>query len=142
MSDNILSKDKGDATAPIELDLNALYHPPKAPLTALSLFSTLAPLFGFGWQALTLDRESHLRAELRRRIRKERTDLANLTLTLQLAALLECHWLRIHLPAPVPADLLAQLRRRLPAWQLAGEERVLSAQRVVSSSPASTQKEP
>lgn len=142
MSDNILSRDKGDATALIELDLNALYHPPKAPLTALSLFGALAPLFGFGWQALTQDRESHLRAELRRRIRKERTDLANLTLTLQLAALLECHRLRIHLPAPVPADLLAQLRRRLPGWQLAGEERVLSAQWVGASSSAPAQQAP
>lgn len=53
MSNNILSGNRELHLAPIELDLNTLYHPPKQPLTALGVVSAFIPLFGYGWQAMT-----------------------------------------------------------------------------------------
>ncbi|MFR9718528.1 hypothetical protein ACL00X_04140 [Aeromonas diversa] len=127
MTKNILSRDEGALTTVVELDLNALYHPAKARLTASGIFSAMAPLFGFGWAALTQDPESRLREELRRRIRKERTDLANLTLILQLAALCDCHHLRISLPMEPDAALCEGLSTRLPHWRLTVDHKGLTA---------------
>lgn len=135
MTKNILSRDTGSLTTPVELNLNELYHPPKATLTAAGIFSAMAPLFGFGWAALTQDPESRLRAEIRRRIRKERTDLANLTLILQLAALCDCHHLCITLPMKPDEALCQGLSTRLPQWQISVEERVLVARNQPPASP-------
>ena len=78
MSNNILSGNRELHLTPIELDLNALYHPPKQPLTALGVVSAFIPLFGYGWQAMTQDPETHFRHELGKRINKHKTDEANL----------------------------------------------------------------
>ena len=78
MSNTILSGSREPHQSPILLDLNALYHPPKQPLTALGIVSALVPLFGYGWQAMTQDPETHFRQELGKRINKRKTDEANL----------------------------------------------------------------
>ncbi|MDM5122248.1 hypothetical protein [Aeromonas rivipollensis] len=130
MSNNILSGSRELHLTPILLDLNALYHPPKRPLTALGIVSTLIPLFGYGWQAMTQDPETHFRHELAKRINKRKTDEANLTLILQLAAMLDCHCLHITLPYALGEEQLATLARRLPRWQL-----TLSGQLLVAELP-------
>ncbi len=48
MSNTILSGSREPHQSPILLDLNALYHPPKRPLTALGIVSAFIPLFGYG----------------------------------------------------------------------------------------------
>ena len=83
---------------PVLLDLNALYHPPKQPMTALGIVSALVPLFGFGWQAMTQDPETQLRHEIRKRVNKHKTDEANLILILQLAAMFDCPEIEVALP--------------------------------------------
>ncbi|MEV3823317.1 hypothetical protein [Aeromonas dhakensis] len=118
MSNNILSGNRERLLTPIELDLNALYHPPKQPLTALGIVSAFIPLFGYGWQAMTQDPETHFRHELAKRINKHKTDEANLILILQLAGMLDCHCLHIRLPYALGDEQLATLRQRLPRWQL------------------------
>lgn len=118
MSNNILSGNRELHLTPIELDLNALYHPPKQPLTALGIVSAFIPLFGYGWQAMTQDPETHFRHELAKRINKHKTDEANLILILQLACMLDCHCLHIRLPYALGDEQLATLRQRLPRWQL------------------------
>lgn len=118
MSNNILSGNRELQLTPIELDLNALYHPPKQPLTALGIVSAFIPLFGYGWQAMTQDPETHFRHELAKRINKHKTDEANLILILQLAGMLDCHCLHITLPYALGDEQLAPLRQRLPRWQL------------------------
>ena len=128
MSNNILSGSRELHLTPILLDLNALYHPPKRPLTALGIVSALIPLFGYGWQAMTQDPETHFRHELGRRINKHKTDEANLALILQLAAMLDCHCLHITLPYELAESQLATLQRRLPRWQLRLQEHLLVAE--------------
>lgn len=128
MSNTILSGSRERQLAPILLDLNALYHPPKRPLTALGIVSAFIPLFGYGWQAMTQDPETHFRHELGKRINKHKTDEANLVLTLQLAAMLDCHCLHITLPYALGEAQLATLRRRLPRWQLTLSELLLVAE--------------
>ncbi|MGN4963975.1 hypothetical protein [Aeromonas dhakensis] len=118
MSNNILSGNRELHLTPIELDLNALYHPPKQPLTALGIVSAFIPLFGYGWLAMTQDPETHFRHELAKRINKHKTDEANLILILQLAGMLDCHCLQISLPYALGDEQLATLRQRLPRWQL------------------------
>ncbi|WP_324043757.1 hypothetical protein [Aeromonas dhakensis] len=118
MSNNILSGNRELHLTPIELDLNALYHPPKQPLTALGIVSAFIPLFGYGWEAMTQDPETHFRHELAKRINKHKTDEANLILILQLAGMLDCHCLQISLPYALGDEQLATLRQRLPRWQL------------------------
>ncbi|BEJ50014.1 hypothetical protein Ri1_26130 [Aeromonas dhakensis] len=118
MSNNILFGNRELHLTPIELDLNALYHPPKQPLTALGIVSAFIPLFGYGWQAMTQDPETHFRHELAKRINKHKTDEANLILILQLAGMLDCHCLHITLPYALGDEQLATLRQRLPRWQL------------------------
>ncbi|MGY1491276.1 hypothetical protein [Aeromonas dhakensis] len=118
MSNNILFGNRELHLTPIELDLNALYHPPKQPLTALGIVSAFIPLFGYGWQAMTQDPETHFRHELAKRINKHKTDEANLILILQLAGMLDCHCLHITLPYALCDEQLATLRQRLPRWQL------------------------
>ena len=118
MSNTILSGSREPHQSPILLDLNALYHPPKQPLTALGIVSALIPLFGYGWQAMTQDPETHFRQELGKRINKRKTDEANLALILQLAAMLDCHCLHITLPYELGEAQLATLARRLPRWKL------------------------
>ena len=76
MSNTILSGSREPHQSPILLDLNALYHPPKQPLTALGIVSALVPLFGYGWQAMTQDPETHFRQELGKRINKRKADFA------------------------------------------------------------------
>lgn len=125
MSNTILSGSRERQLAPILLDLNALYHPPKRPLTALGIVSAFIPLFGYGWQAMTQDPETHFRHELGKRINKHKTDEANLILTLQLAAMLDCHCLHISLPYALSEEQLATLRKRLPRWQLTLSELLL-----------------
>mgnify|MGYP006913952088 CR=1 FL=1 len=58
MSNTILSGSREPHQSPILLDLNALYHPSKRPLTALGIVSAMVPLFGYGWQAMTQDPET------------------------------------------------------------------------------------
>ncbi len=128
MSNTILSGSREPHQSPILLDLNALYHPPKQPLTALGIVSALIPLFGYGWQAMTQDPETHFRHELGRRINKHKTDEANLALILQLAAMLDCHCLHITLPYELAESQLATLQRRLPRWQLRLQEHLLVAE--------------
>ncbi|MGY3858429.1 MULTISPECIES: hypothetical protein [Aeromonas] len=128
MSNNILSGSRERHLTPILLDLNALYHPPKQPLTALGIVSAFIPLFGYGWQAMTQDPETHFRHELGKRINKHKTDEANLTLTLQLAGMLDCHCLHISLPYVLGDDQFAALQRRLPRWQLRLNEQLLVAE--------------
>ncbi|MGY3903193.1 hypothetical protein ACW5XF_12070 [Aeromonas lusitana] len=139
MSNTILSGSRERHLNPILLDLNALYHPPKQPLTALGIVSAFIPLFGYGWQAMTQDPETHFRHELGKRINKHKTDEANLVLILQLAGMLDCHCLHISLPYALADDQLATLERRLPRWQLTLSEQLLVAELPV---PADSQSDP
>lgn len=136
MSNTILSGSREPHQSPILLDLNALYHPPKQPLTALGIVSALVPLFGYGWQAMTQDPETHFRQELAKRINKRKTDEANLTLILQLAAMLDCHCLHITLPYALGEGQLATLARRLPRWQLTLRDLLLVAELPLPAGPA------
>lgn len=136
MSNTILSGSREPHQSPILLDLNALYHPPKQPLTALGIVSALIPLFGYGWQAMTQDPETHFRHELGRRINKHKTDEANLALILQLAAMLDCHCLHITLPYALGEEQLATLARRLPRWQLTLRDLLLVAELPLPAGPA------
>ncbi|WP_262109313.1 hypothetical protein [Aeromonas sp. Marseille-Q5825] len=136
MSNTILSGSREPHQSPILLDLNALYHPPKQPLTALGIVSALVPLFGYGWQAMTQDPETHFRQELAKRINKRKTDEANLTLILQLAAMLDCHCLHITLPYALGEEQLATLARRLPHWQLTLRDLLLVAELPLPAGPA------
>ncbi|MGE6289100.1 hypothetical protein [Aeromonas media] len=133
MSNTILSGSREPHQSPILLDLNALYHPPKQPLTALGIVSALIPLFGYGWQAMTQDPETHFRQELGKRINKRKTDEANLALILQLAAMLDCHCLHITLPYELGEAQLATLARRLSRWQLTQRSLLLVAELPVIS---------
>ncbi|MGE6293840.1 hypothetical protein [Aeromonas media] len=135
MSNTILSGSREPHQSPILLDLNALYHPPKQPLTALGIVSALIPLFGYGWQAMTQDPETHFRQELGKRINKRKTDEANLALILQLAAMLDCHCLHITLPYELGEAQLATLVRRLPRWQLTLRSMLLVAELPVVPTP-------
>ena len=136
MSNTILSGSREPHQSPILLDLNALYHPSKRPLTALGIVSALVPLFGYGWQAMTQDPETHFRQELGKRINKRKTDEANLTLILQLAAMLDCHCLHITLPYALGEEQLATLARRLPRWQLTLRSLLLVAELPLPAGPA------
>ena len=136
MSNTILSGSREPHQSPILLDLNALYHPSKRPLTALGIVSALVPLFGYGWQAMTQDPETHFRQELGKRINKRKTDEANLTLILQLAAMLDCHCLHITLPYALGEEQLATLARRLPRWQLTLRDLLLVAELPLPAGPA------
>ncbi|WP_429111025.1 hypothetical protein [Aeromonas rivipollensis] len=135
MSNTILSGSREPHQSPILLDLNALYHPPKQPLTALGIVSALVPLFGYGWQAMTQDPETHFRQELGKRINKRKTDEANLALTLQLAAMLDCHCLHITLPYELGEAQLATLARRLPRWRLTQHSLLLVAELPIVPTP-------
>lgn len=135
MSNTILSGSREPHQSPILLDLNALYHPPKQPLTALGIVSALIPLFGYGWQAMTQDPETHFCQELGKRINKRKTDEANLALILQLAAMLDCHCLHITLPYELGEAQLATLARRLPRWQLTLRSLLLVAELPVVPTP-------
>ena len=136
MSNTILSGSREPHQSPILLDLNALYHPSKRPLTALGIVSAFIPLFGYGWQAMTQDPETHFRHELAKRINKHKTDEANLALILQLAAMLDCHCLHITLPYALDEAQLAALQRRLPRWQLTMTELLLVAELPLPAGPA------
>ena len=136
MSNNILSGSRERHLSPILLDLNTLYHPPKQPLTALGIVSAFIPLFGYGWQAMTQDPETHFRHELGKRINKHKTDEANLVLTLQLAGMLDCHCLHISLPYVLEGDQFAALQRRLPRWQLTLSEQLLVAELPLPETPS------
>ena len=136
MSNTTLSGSREPHQSPILLDLNALYHPPKQPLTALGIVSALVPLFGYGWQAMTQDPETHFRQELGKRINKRKTDEANLTLILQLAAMLDCHCLHITLPYALGEEQLATLARRRPRWQLTLRDLLLVAELPLPAGPA------
>ncbi|ABO90766.1 hypothetical protein WH06_02415 [Aeromonas salmonicida subsp. salmonicida] len=139
MSNNILSGSRELHLTPILLDLNALYHPPKRPLTALGVISAFMPLFGYGWQAMTQDPETHFRHELGKRINKHKTDEANLILMLQLAGMLDCHCLRITLPYALGEEQLATLQSRLPRWQITQTDQLLVAELPLPAAPASPQ---
>lgn len=139
MSNNIYSGSRELHLTPILLDLNALYHPPKRPLTALGVISAFMPLFGYGWQAMTQDPETHFRHELGKRINKHKTDEANLILMLQLAGMLDCHCLHITLPYALSEEQLATLRRRLPRWQIMQTAQRLVAELPLPVEPASPQ---
>ena len=136
MSNTILSGSREPHQSPILLDLNALYHPPKQPLTALGIVSALVPLFGYGWQAMTQDPETHFRHELGKRINNHKTDEANLILMLQLAGMLDCHCLHITLPYALGEEQLATLARRLPRWQLTLRDLLLVAELPLPAGPA------
>ena len=112
---------------PLLLDLNALYHPPKRPLTALGIVSALVPLFGFGWQAMTEDPQTQLRQEIAKRVNNRRSDEANLILILQLAAMFDCPEVAVILPYALSEQQLATIRTRLPRWQLLPDELQLRA---------------
>ena len=127
MSNNILSGSRELHLTPILLDLNALYHPPKRPLTALGVISAFMPLFGYGWQAMTQDPETQLRHEIRKRVNKHKTDEANLILILQLAAMFDCTELEVALPYALSELQLSVIRTRLPRWQLSFEQERLLA---------------
>ncbi|MFM1704390.1 hypothetical protein [Aeromonas salmonicida] len=139
MSNNILSGSRELHLTPILLDLNALYHPPKRPLTALGVISVFMPLFGYGWQAMTQDPETHFRHELGKRINKHKTDEANLILMLQLAGMLDCHCLHITLPYALSEEQLATLQSRLPRWQITQTDQLLVAELPLPAAPASPQ---
>ncbi|MGE6109778.1 hypothetical protein [Aeromonas sobria] len=127
MSNNILSRVRAPMREPVAFDLNALYHPPKRPLTALGIVSAVMPLFGFGWQAMTADPEGHFRFEVERRVNRNRRDEANLVLMLQLAALHDCAALTVTLPYALKASQLAQIQARLPRWQIRCDGTLLQA---------------
>ena len=112
---------------PLLLDLNALYHPPKRPLTALGIVSALVPLFGFGWQAMTEDPQTQLRQEIAKRVNNRRSDEANLILILQLAAMFDGPEVTVALPYALSEQQLATIRTRLPRWQLIPDELQLRA---------------
>lgn len=112
---------------PVLLDLNALYHPPKQPITVLGMVSALVPLFGFGWQTMTQDPETQLRHEIAKRVNKHRTDEANLILILQLAAMFDCPEIEVALPYALSEQQLSVIRTRLPRWQLCLEQERLLA---------------
>lgn len=112
---------------PLLLDLNALYHPSKRPLTALGIVSALVPLFGFGWQAMTEDPQTQLRQEIAKRVNNRRSDEANLILILQLAAMFDCPEVTVALPYALSEPQLATIRTRLPRWQLLPDELQLRA---------------
>ncbi|HBL01417.1 MAG TPA: hypothetical protein DDZ61_02135 [Aeromonas salmonicida] len=139
MSNNILSGSRELHLTPILLDLNALYHPPKRPLTALGVISAFMPLFGYGWQAMTQDPETHFRHELGKRINKHKTDEANLILMLQLAGMLDCHCLHIMLPYALGEEQVGTLQRRLPRWQITQTDQLLVAELPLPAAPASLQ---
>lgn len=139
MSNNILSGSRELHLTPILLDLNALYHPPKRPLTALGVISAFMPLFGYGWQAMTQDPETHFRHEIGKRINKHKTDEANLILILQLAGMLDCHCLHITLPYALGEEQVATLQRRLPRWQIMQTAQRLVAELPLPVEPASPQ---
>lgn len=139
MSNNILSGSRELHLTPILLDLNALYHPPKRPLTALGVISAFMPLFGYGWQAMTQDPETHFRHEIGKRINKHKTDEANLVLMLQLAAMLDCYCLHITLPYALGEEHLATLQRCLPRWQITQTDQLLVAELPLPAAPASPQ---
>ena len=128
MSNTILSGSREPHQSPILLDLNALYHPPKRPLTALGIVSAFIPLFGYGWQAMTQDPETPFRHELGKRINKHKSDEANLALMMQLAAMLDCHCLHVTLPYALGEAELAALRQRLPRWQMSQQDHLLVAE--------------
>ncbi|HHQ4635745.1 hypothetical protein [Aeromonas veronii] len=126
---------------PVLLDLNALYHPPKQPMTALGIVSALVPLFGFGWQAMTQDPETQLRHEIRKRVNKHKTDEANLILILQLAAMFDCPEIEVALPYALGEPQLSVVRTRLPRWQLSLEqERLLAKLTPVAASTTASGK--
>jgi hypothetical protein len=137
MSNNILSGSRELHLTPILLELNALYHPPKRPLTALGIVSAFMPLFGYGWQAMIQDPETHFRHELGKRINKHKTDEANLILILQLAGMLDCHCLHIRLPYVLSEEQIATLRRRLPRWQIMQTDQLLVAELPQPAEPGS-----
>ncbi|MGL5036780.1 MAG: hypothetical protein ACRC6F_03460 [Aeromonas sp.] len=110
---------KGEEVAYLlQLDLNALYHPPKQPITALGIVSSLVPLFGFGWQAMTQDPQTQLRYEIGKRVNNRRTDEANLILILQLAAMFDCGEVEVALPYDLNPSQLSTICARLPRWQV------------------------
>jgi len=127
MTKTILFGDGDVRQNPVRLDLNALYHPPKQPMTALGIVSALVPLFGFGWQAMTQDPETQLRHEIRKRINKHRSDETNLILILQLATMFDCPEVTVTLPYALSEQQLATIRTRLPRWQLILDELQLRA---------------
>ena len=95
MSNTILSGGREPHQSP-PADLNALYHPPKRPLTALGIVSAFIPLFCYGWQAMTGSRDPPFRQESAsastsaRRTRRTSPDDA-------VAAMLDWHCLHITL---------------------------------------------
>ncbi|WP_033135626.1 hypothetical protein [Aeromonas finlandensis] len=123
---------------PILFVLNELYHPPKQPMTALGMVSALAPLFGFGWQAMTQDPETLLRQEIRKRVNKHKTDEVNLILILQLAAMFDFTELEVVLPYALSEQQLSVIRTRLPRWQLSLEQELLQATLVRAAAPTVT----
>ena len=135
MSNTILSGSREPHQSPILLDLNALYHPPKRPLTALGIVSAFTPLFGYGWQAMTQDPETQLRHEIRKRVNKHKTDEANLILILQLAAMFDCPEIEVALPYALSEPQLSVIRTRLPRWQLSLEQERLLAKLVPAAAP-------
>ncbi|BEE18375.1 hypothetical protein VAWG006_26280 [Aeromonas enteropelogenes] len=134
MKKTILFGDSESTQDPLLLDLNALYHPPKQPLTALGIVSALVPLFGFGWQAMTQDSRTQLQHEIAKRINKRRSDEANLILILQLAAMFDCRELEVILPYALSDQQLTAIRTRLPLWLLTPEPARLLAHLPASSS--------
>ncbi|UCA09208.1 hypothetical protein LA364_10830 [Aeromonas enteropelogenes] len=137
MTKTILFGEGESAQDPLLLDLNALYHPPKQPLTALGIVSALVPLFGFGWQAMTQDSRTQLQHEIAKRINKRRSDEANLILILQLAAMFDCRELEVTVPYALSDQQLTAIRTRLPRWLLTPEPARLLAHLPASPSVSS-----
>ena len=98
MSNTILSGSREPHQSPILLDPQRPLSPAQTALTALGIVSAFIPLFGYGWQAMTQDPETHFRHELGKRINRRKSDEANLALILQLAG-----HARLPLPAHHPA---------------------------------------
>ena len=98
------------------------------PSITLGIVSAFIPLFGYGWQAMTQDPETHFRHELGKRINKHKSDEANLALMMQLAAMLDCHCLHVTLPYALGEAELAALRQRLPRWQMSQQDHLLVAE--------------
>ncbi|MGL5452289.1 MAG: hypothetical protein ACRDBT_07805 [Aeromonas sp.] len=119
----------------LQLDLNGLYHPIKQPITALGIVSSLVPLFGFGWQAMTQDPQTQLRYEIGKRVNKRRTDEANLILILQLAAMFDCHEVDVTLPYDLSTSQLSMICARLPRWQVSLAPLQLQARRLADDAP-------